>query len=51
MNPEIDNIFKLDGRVPLGRAIPFGLQQENSEAPARFLRRACEDEKDGYETD
>ena len=26
MNPEIDNIFKLDGRVPLGRAIPFGLQ-------------------------
>ena len=22
----VDNIFKLDGRVPLGKAIPFGMQ-------------------------
>ena len=22
----MENIYKLDGRVPLGRAIPFGLQ-------------------------
>ena len=22
----IDNIYKLDGRVPVGKAIPFGLQ-------------------------
>ena len=22
----IDNIYRLDGRVPIGRAIPFGLQ-------------------------
>ena len=24
--PSIDNIYRLDGRVPIGRAIPFGLQ-------------------------
>ncbi len=23
---EMDNIYKLDGRVPVGKAIPFGLQ-------------------------
>ena len=22
----VDNIYKLDGRVPVGKAIPFGLQ-------------------------
>lgn len=22
----VDNIYKLDGRVPIGKAIPFGLQ-------------------------
>ena len=24
----VDNIYKLDGRVPVGEAIPFGLQHE-----------------------
>lgn len=24
--PVIDNIFRLEGRAPLGKAIPFGLQ-------------------------
>ena len=25
-NASIDNIYKLDGKVPIGKAIPFGLQ-------------------------
>ena len=25
-NTSIDNIYQLDGRVPIGKAIPFGLQ-------------------------
>ena len=25
-NMSIDNIYKLDGKVPVGKAIPFGLQ-------------------------
>lgn len=25
-NCSISNIYKLDGRVPIGKAIPFGLQ-------------------------
>ena len=25
-NVSIDNIYELNGRVPLGKAIPFGLQ-------------------------
>lgn len=25
-NSSIENIYKLDGRVPAGKAIPFGLQ-------------------------
>ena len=25
-NVSIDNIYRLDGRVPIGKAIPFGLQ-------------------------
>ena len=26
MNREIDNIYRLDGKIPAGKAIPFGLQ-------------------------
>ena len=25
-NVSVDNIYQLDGRVPVGKAIPFGLQ-------------------------
>lgn len=24
--PSVSNVFRLEGRVPLGKAIPFGLQ-------------------------
>ncbi|MDE6213410.1 MAG: hypothetical protein K2M70_08060 [Lachnospiraceae bacterium] len=26
MNGEIDNIYHIDGKIPVGKAIPFGLQ-------------------------
>lgn len=42
----IDNIYKIDGRVPLGRAIPFGLQHVLAMfvaniAPILIVSEAC----------
>ena len=30
VNVSIDNIYQLDGRVPVSKAIPFGLQHERA---------------------
>ena len=27
MNSKVENIYQLEGRVPVSKAIPFGLQQ------------------------
>ena len=31
MEQSIENLYKLDGRVPVGKALPFGLQHVRSE--------------------
>ncbi len=36
----VDNIYKLDGRVPIARAIPFGLQHVLAMFVA-MSRRSC----------
>ena len=45
-NPDIKNIYKLDGRVPVGKSIPFGLQHVLAMfvaniAPIMIVAQAC----------
>lgn len=52
-NCSVDNIFYLDGRVPLGKAIPFGLQHVlamfvSNLAPISLIVAACVVTSIGY---
>ncbi|MDE5950376.1 MAG: purine permease, partial [Acetatifactor sp.] len=47
MNREIDNIYRPDGKIPVGKAIPFGLQHilamfVANIAPIIIVTGACE---------